>query len=181
MNIQFDETNLLAEMVGKAHGVTRAEVERAQSKAQKALASFRKQSEAGLFGFPHLPFQSKVIRAIGRYAAEVRGSYDTVCVVGIGGSALGAWALDCGIRGPHPIQGAFTTEHPRLVILDNVDPDFTAAALRSMDFKQWLCPTTARPDPPEPFPRQPGNAGSPPIQVPARCACAIRESFPSCE
>src|ERR1035438_5998343 len=51
----------------------------------------------------------------------------------------------------------------------------------SMDFKQWLCPTTARPDPPEPFPRQPGNAGSPPIQVPARCACATRESFPSCE
>jgi len=144
MSIQFDETNLLAEMVGKAHGVTRAEVERAQAKAQKALASFRKQSEAGLFGFPHLPFQSKVIRAIGRYAAEVRGSYDTVCVVGIGGSALGAWALDCGIRGPHPIQGAFTTEHPRLVILDNVDPDFTAAALRSMDPQKTLVVVIAK-------------------------------------
>jgi glucose-6-phosphate isomerase len=144
MNIQFDETNLLADMVGKAHGVTRAEVERAQSKAQKALAGFRKLSEAGLYGFPHLPFQSKVIKAIARFAAEARGSYDTVCVVGIGGSALGAWALDCGIRGPHPIQGAFSTEHPRLVILDNVDPDFTAAALASMDPHKTLVVAIAK-------------------------------------
>jgi glucose-6-phosphate isomerase len=144
MNIHFDETNLLADMVGRAHGVTRAEVERAQPKALKALAGFRKQSEAGLIGFPHLPFQSKVIRAIGRFAAEVRGSYDTVCVVGIGGSALGPWALDCGIRGPHPVQGAFTSDHPRLVVLDNVDPDFTAAALASMDPHKTLVVVIAK-------------------------------------
>lgn len=144
MSIQLDETNLLADMVGKAHGVTRSEVERAQSKARKALAGFRQQSEAGLFGFPHLPFQAKVIRAISRYAAEVRGSYDTVCVVGIGGSALGPWALDCGIRGPHPIQGAFTADHPRLVVLDNVDPDFTAAALASMDARKTLVVVIAK-------------------------------------
>ena len=144
MNIQFDETNLLADMVGKAHGVTRAEVERAQPKAQKALAGFRKLSDAGRYGFPQLPFQSKVIKAIARFAAEARGSFDTVCVVGIGGSALGAWALDCGLRGPHPVQGAFTTGHPRLVILDNVDPDFTAAALASMDPHKTLVVVIAK-------------------------------------
>jgi len=144
MNIQFDETNLLAEMVGKANGVTRAEAGRAQSKAQKALAAFRKRSDAGLYGFPQLPFQSKVIRAILRYAGEVRGSYDTVCVVGIGGSALGAWALDCGVRGPHPVQGAFTPDHPRLVILDNVDPDFTSAALGAMDPRKTMVVVVAK-------------------------------------
>lgn len=84
-------------------------------------------------GFPHLPFQSAVIKDVAAYAAQARGSYETVCVVGIGGSALGAWALDCGLRGPHPVQGAFTAEHPRLLILDNVDPAFTQAALASMD------------------------------------------------
>jgi glucose-6-phosphate isomerase len=133
MNIHFDETNLLADVVGKANGLSRAEVERAQSKARKALTGFRKKSDAGLYGFPNLPLQTPVIRSIREFAAAVRGTYDTVSVVGIGGSALGSWALDCGIRGPHPVQGAFTTDHPRLVILDNVDPDFTAAALDSMD------------------------------------------------
>ena len=133
MNIQFDGKNLLAAVVGKANGLTRVEIERSQNKALKALKSFQKLSDEGRYGFAHLPFHSKEIQAIGRYAGEVRGGYDTVCVVGIGGSALGAWALDCGIRGPHPVQGAFTPEHPRLVILDNVDPSFTQAALDSMD------------------------------------------------
>jgi glucose-6-phosphate isomerase len=144
MNIQFDEKNLLADLVGKANGVTRAEVERSQSKAQRALKSFRKQSERGVYGFAHLPFQAPAIQAIRQYAKEVRGGYDTVCVVGIGGSALGAWALDCGIRGPHPVQGAFTADHPRLVILDNVDPAFTAAALASMNPRRTLVVAIAK-------------------------------------
>src|SRR5437762_3001434 len=133
MAIQFDEKNLLAGVVGKADGLSGSEIDRSQSKALKALKTFQKQSEAGLYGFPHLPFQSQAIKSISQYADEVRGSYDTVCLVGIGGSALGAWALDCGIRGPHPVQGAFTPQHPRLVILDNVDPSFTSNALASMD------------------------------------------------
>src|SRR5271157_723352 len=144
MNIQFDEKNLLADMVGKANGIGRSEIERSKGKALKALQSFRRQSDEGRYGFAHLPFQARVIQTIGRYAEQARGSFDTVCVVGIGGSALGAWALDCGIRGPHPVQGAFTTGHPRLVILDNVDPEFTAAALASMDPRKTLTVVIAK-------------------------------------
>jgi glucose-6-phosphate isomerase len=54
------------------------------------LKAVQKQSEQGVFGFPHLPFQSQVAKSVDRYAGEVRGSYDTVCVIGIGGSALSA-------------------------------------------------------------------------------------------
>jgi len=61
MSIHFDEKNLLADVVGRGHGVTRGEVERAQSRALKALHGFQKQSDAGLYGFAHLPFQTKVI------------------------------------------------------------------------------------------------------------------------
>ena len=144
MNIHFDEKNLLADMVGKANGLGRSEIERSKGKALRALESFRRRSDEGLYGFPHLPFQTHAIQAISQYAEEVRGSFDTVCVAGIGGSALGAWALDCGIRGPHPVQGAFTTDHPRLVILDNVDPSFTAAALNSMDPRRTLVVVIAK-------------------------------------
>jgi glucose-6-phosphate isomerase len=144
MNIQFDEKNLLADMVGKANGLSLSEIERSQPRALRALKSFRRQSDEGRYGFPHLPFQTRVIQAVGRYAEEARGSFDTVCVAGIGGSALGAWALDCGIRGPHPVQGAFTTQHPRLVILDNVDPSFTEAALASMDPRRTLVVVIAK-------------------------------------
>jgi glucose-6-phosphate isomerase len=144
VRIQFDETNLLAEVVGKGNGISRAEADRSRGKALKALKSFRKQSEQKLYGFAHLPFQTAVIKDVNEFAASVRGSFDTVCVIGIGGSALGAWALDCGIRGPHPVQGAFSAQHPRLVILDNVDPSFTSQALASMDRQKTLVVVIAK-------------------------------------
>ncbi len=144
MNIRFDEKNLLADVVGRANGLSRAEIDRSQGRAMKALKSFQKQSEAGRYGFPHLPFQEGVIRQIKNFAGELTGSFDTVCVLGIGGSALGAWALDCGIRGPHPVQGRFTTQYPRLVILDNIDPAFTEHALASMDPRKTVIVVIAK-------------------------------------
>ena len=133
MSIHFDSTNLSAAMVGEKHGLTPEEVAAARPAAAAALAAFHKRVDENVYGFPHLPFQTKLIREIKSYAKSVEGNYDTVCVVGIGGSALGAWALDCGLRGPHPVQQAFSTKNPRLVILDNVDPVFIQSALASMN------------------------------------------------
>ena len=92
MKIQFDEINLLADMVGSAHGVSGSEVKASSAMASEGLQAFRQRSESGEIGFPHLPFQSAAIAAIRKYAAGVRGSYETVCLLGIGGSALGSWA-----------------------------------------------------------------------------------------
>src|SRR5450432_3676723 len=144
MKIQFDETNMLAGVAGERNGISRSEIAKNEKRALDALASFQKQSGAKEQGFPHLPFQTATIKDVLAYAESVRGSYDTVCLIGIGGSALGAWALDCGIRGPHPVQGAFTPRHPRLVILDNVDPSFTSSALGSMDPRKTLVVVIAK-------------------------------------
>ena len=133
MSIHFDEKNLLASRVDESNGVTSEEINQATPAALNALNSFKKASEQGHYGFPHLPFQTSTIRSIMGYAKELRGSFDTVCVVGIGESALGAWALDCAIHGPHPVQ---SKSHPRLVILDNVDPVLTQNALDSMTPKK---------------------------------------------
>lgn len=135
MSIQFDDRNLRASMVGEEHGVTPAEIKAVEPAAQEALRKFQKASEDGLFGFPHLPFQTDLLKSAQKFVDGVKDSYDTVCVVGIGGSALGTWALDCGIRGPHPVQ---PKDAIRLVILDNVDPLFVQAALDSMSPKKTL-------------------------------------------
>ncbi len=135
MTIKFDEKNLLARVVGDGNGLTEEEIQQATPAALDALHSFQKASEDKVYGFPHLPFQEDLIKSIQAYAKEKQGSYDTVCVVGIGGSALGAWALDCALHGPHPVQ---SKSHPRLVILDNVDPAFTSLALESMNPKKTI-------------------------------------------
>lgn len=138
MRIQFDEINLRAEMVGREHGLTKGEIARETPRAAKALRGFRKLADEGRYGFPLLPFDQAGTREILSFARTVRGAYDTVCLVGIGGSALGAWALDCGLRGPHPVQAAFSAANPRLVILDNVDPALVEAGLASMNPRKTL-------------------------------------------
>ncbi|HUQ90153.1 MAG TPA: glucose-6-phosphate isomerase [Bryobacteraceae bacterium] len=144
MRIQFDPINLYAGMVGESHGLTPAELRIARPEALAALRDFQAAARQDVYGFPHLPFQKSTATSILDYAEEVRGTYDTVCLVGIGGSALGAWALDCALRGPHPVQGRFSKKFPRLVILDNVDPTFILDALQSMDPRKTLVCVAAK-------------------------------------
>ena len=149
MAIHFDENNLFSEVVGEEHGLTPAERKEGASAARDALRGFQtgnlgKHLKDSRHGFPHLPFQNDTIKQILSYAAGVRDSFDTVCVIGIGGSALGGWALDCGIRGPHPVQGEHSTSFPKLVILDNIDPFLVEKALDSMKPKRTLAVVIAK-------------------------------------
>ena len=144
MKIEFDYTNLLAEMVGEEHGLSRSEIKEQSDHAQQALEGFKKLSESGEQGFAHLPFQAQVAKDILGFARELQGDFDTVCVVGIGGSALGATAVDCALRGPHPVQRPFSKKNPRMIVLDNVDPSFVEAALDVMDPKRTVVVVTAK-------------------------------------
>jgi glucose-6-phosphate isomerase len=144
MNIQFDPTNLFAGMVGEEHGITPAELKKATPAAHAALAGFHAAVDKGDYGFPHLPFDADQIKKVSAFAGDMKGLYDTVCLIGIGGSALGAWALDCGLRGPHPVQGEFSKKFPRLVILDNVDPTFVLGALATMSPRKTLVVAAAK-------------------------------------
>lgn len=138
MRIRFDETNLLAAMVGERHGITAAEYKSQLRRGPEVVKAFRKLVDRGEVGFPLLPFQTATLKEIQAFARKMRGSFDTICLLGIGGSALGAWALDCALRGPHPLQKPFSRTNPRLVILDNVDPALVGAALEVMDPKKTL-------------------------------------------
>lgn len=138
MRIDFDYTNLLSGMVGEAHGVTPEELKRTDAAATAALAAVRKRFDDGEIGFPALPEAAQVVDETAAYAGSVVGRFDTICVAGIGGSALGCWALDCGLRGPHPVQREHSKSNSRMVILDNVDPSFIESALESMKAKKTL-------------------------------------------
>lgn len=138
MKIQFDHTNLLAAMVGDAHGISAAEYKSQLRRGPEVVKAFRKLVDRGEVGFPLLPFQTATLKEIQAFARKVRGNFDAICLLGIGGSALGAWALDCALRGPHPVQKPFSKANPRLVILDNVDPALVGAALETMDPRKTL-------------------------------------------
>lgn len=141
MKIALDDRNLSAQMVGEEHGLSPAEIQLELPRAQNALEQFRRAVDEGLYGFPQLPFDTALADSIQAYAQEKAGSYEAICLLGIGGSALGAWALDCALRGPHPVQ---RRPLPRLVVLDNVDPEFVSAALDSLSPARTLVAVIAK-------------------------------------
>ena len=73
MKIEFDDKNLLAEMVGEEHGLSRSEIKEQSAHALQALEGFRKKSESGEQGFAHLPFQGQVAKEMLGFAREVAG------------------------------------------------------------------------------------------------------------
>ncbi len=141
LRIEFNYDNTLAKRVG-AEGLAENDID--YSRAGDVVSAFRARSDSGEVGFPALPDDTKVIRAINQFADSLRKEIDDVLLVGIGGSALGPYALDTSMRGPHPVQlsvdgkpaGKKIVTRPRLVVLDNVDPGLIDAALSSLNPKR---------------------------------------------
>jgi len=97
--------------------------EAALRRAEDALCALE---EAGTVGFRGLDLDAWEIAEAKRIAVRLRATTDTLLVLGIGGSALGASALDHAL-GP-------TTDDPhRLVVLDTVDPFAVRRALDALD------------------------------------------------
>jgi glucose-6-phosphate isomerase len=106
----------------------------------EAVETFRARVESGEIGFPNVPEDKRTAAAIAAFAKGLRGQVDHVLLVGIGGSALGPYAVDVAVRGPHPAQVNVGKGRPQLVVLDNVDPGVVAAALEKLNPKRTaLC------------------------------------------
>ena len=97
---------------------------RAQPEANKLL----KLQQEGLVGFARLDSEAWQVDAVVACAAKLRGLADTLLVLGIGGSALGARALQDALADDlHALGG------PRLVILDTLDPRHVLGRLARLD------------------------------------------------
>lgn len=141
--VTFNYDNTLEKAVGD-EGLRAQDLKSAQQAAGGAVEAFRARVESGDIGFPTLAGDNDTLKAVMQFADSMRSKIDDVLLVGIGGSALGPYALDIAIRGPHPVQlgvdGKVSkkahTATPRLVVLDNVDPGFIAGALAQLNPKR---------------------------------------------
>jgi len=133
--ISFNYNKALDRAVGE-NGLSPADIN--TTAAADAVREFLGRVTSGEVGFPHLPEDSGTARAILEFAHGMRKSTDDILLVGIGGSALGAYALDNAFRGPHPIQERKLRgpkKQPRLIVMDNIDPGVIAMQLEHLDPK----------------------------------------------
>jgi len=133
-------TNCFVDSIGLSHGLTEHEWLGLEPRLKDAHRNVMQQATAGKLGFVDLPNNTEEARKIMSWARRVRGSFDTLVVLGIGGSALGNIALQQALRPAYWNLGEKKARKGwlRLFVFDNVDPRWAADLAGAIDPKKTL-------------------------------------------
>jgi glucose-6-phosphate isomerase len=140
--IDADLRNLSSDRVGPATGLELEPEIAALAPLLDADAQAirdRRDDEAAMLGWIDLPHDpAGVVEEIDAYAAEAKGRFDDLVLLGIGGSALGASAVVSALQ--HPARALQGTEGEglRLHVVDNVDADVVHGLLTTLDPRRTL-------------------------------------------
>ena len=135
--LQLDFNNMLVDFVGK-EGIALSDIEGIKGKIDSAIEAM--ESKRGQMEWRDLPYtQDEVVKDILAYVKTTRGRFDTVVVLGIGGSALGPIALQQAMHSQYyNLCGKLRGDLPRLFVLDNIDPGTMVDLLSILDYNKTL-------------------------------------------
>jgi glucose-6-phosphate isomerase len=120
--VRLDYTGCLRDRVGEP-GLEERRLAEAARQAEAASRALRRALDEGRYGFDAVLDDKRAVAAAVREGRRLAGLADTLAVDGIGGSALGALALQTALRPPKK----------RLVVFDNVDPEGVSARLEELE------------------------------------------------
>ncbi len=139
--IRFEHEGALAETVGHEHGLSDAAWRELGREASDIVAHLNDRRDET----PYRALPTDEARnqhpAIAKSAAAKKGRFDDLVILGIGGSALGLTALATALRPPfwNHLPAHRRDGHPRLWVMDNVDPaQFAALVNIVVDPKKTL-------------------------------------------
>ncbi len=138
MTLSMDFTNMMAGALPADAGITADQWHSAQSAFSIAHARVFAKKES--LGFLTLPTHHALRDASLAVVAQTAGKFDDVLLLGIGGSALGPIALRTALCAPqwNALSADARAGHPRLHVLDNVDPATIAATLQRLVLARTL-------------------------------------------
>ncbi len=125
LDIRIDVSRARDAAVGRAHGITRAELDELQPRITDAHECLQRERAEGKYGFWDLYKQDSVFEEVKAAAARFSQSgYDNLVVLGIGGSSLGTIALSAALLSPYHnlLSRGARKGIPRLFVMDNIDP-----------------------------------------------------------
>lgn len=138
MALSLDFTNMMGAALPHGAGITAAQWSAAAAGFASVHARVHRMQQE--LGFLTLPRNDALRDATLAVAAPLRGRFDDVLLLGIGGSALGPIALRTALRPPawNALSADARGNAPRLHVLDNVDPATIAATLHRLDLSRTL-------------------------------------------
>lgn len=83
----------------------------------RELADYLKKIEQRHQGFYKVVDDLEIVEKINRFVDKVRGKFDFVVVLGIGGSALGTMCLQ------NALKNQYAAGSPQMIVVDNIDPE----------------------------------------------------------
>jgi glucose-6-phosphate isomerase len=131
--LELDYTNVL-ESVVHAHGIPKIAFDKAADSSKHIVDDIHRAHTSGKIGFGDLPSDEKTLKTVLDFARS--HSFPNVLLLGIGGSALGPAALDAALN--HSTSGR------RLVVVDNIDPDFIRDCLDSLSPRETIVNVIAK-------------------------------------
>jgi glucose-6-phosphate isomerase len=138
--IRLDITHLLADVVGKENGITDQDLAEIRTDLVSVFSAFSSARDAGKYPYLEIPYDDELISGVMDAAAEFQGQFENLVVVGIGGSSLGFGT--CFRALCHPFHNLLDADrrrnHPRVFILDNVDPQTFKGLADVIDLQDTL-------------------------------------------
>lgn len=127
--VRLDANGFFSHMIG-AWGLEPSDLESIEPRLRAVLDSISERREAGELPFHDLPYDQTGAAECQRLGDELSCEFDTLVVLGIGGSALGTKAV---------LDGVSATLRPRRMavhVMDNVDPSSFGQLLDSIDLSR---------------------------------------------
>ena len=138
MTLSIDFTNMMAGALPNELGITESQWH--DARASFAAAHAAVEAQRASLGFLALPTNEPLLAASLNVVEQAHGRFSDVLLLGIGGSALGPIALRTALRplAWNTLDAAARDGHPRLHVLDNVDPGTIATVLARLDLTKTL-------------------------------------------
>ena len=123
--IYLDYSGILKKTIAE-EGLSPREIKKYAPAVKKAVEKLTLRRASGSVGFADLAGDSENAREIQKYVSSVRGKYEFLVVLGIGGSALGPRALIDALAPPFYNFRSGSARHGwlKIIIADNISPEF---------------------------------------------------------
>ncbi len=130
MTVRLDLNGVLAGAIG-GEGLEPSQLEALGTELGRVRLELADRRARGALAFADLPYRTDELRQVTDAATAAREEFDTLVVLGIGGSALGTQALASALVGSN-------TKGMRLLVSDSIDPGTLRGLLAQVDLERTL-------------------------------------------
>lgn len=136
--VRLDFANCMRARLGARAGLSEAALRPHLKRGSRILADLLAETREGRLAFAELPYREDLARESHRIAHRHLKRFDTLLVLGIGGSALGARALTEALGRPGAPSSGARRLAGRVIILDTLEPATVQGVLRTLDPQRTL-------------------------------------------